>query len=273
MSSERVILLVVHTGRDEATDTARRVEKVLSDNGIGLRVLSAEAVDRGSLHLDARRHADPGRRHRGRRRRRTRRRGLRTGAGARRRRHLPAGRRTGPQRRDPGARRQPRAHRLPGRGRGRGHRRRPRPRHLPRLPGRGAHDARHRRPRRTGRWSSRGWALNEASLEKGPRLGVLERRPRDRRPAGLGVRLRRCAGVDARPAPPPTRSRRADRWCGPTSRRSWWCPTTLTRCSRARWSPARTRRSPSRSRRAATTRWCSATAAARCGCPPAAASR
>lgn len=52
MSSERVILLVVHTGRDEATDTARRVEKVLSDNGIGLRVLSAEAVDRGSLHLD-----------------------------------------------------------------------------------------------------------------------------------------------------------------------------------------------------------------------------
>ena len=52
MSSERVILLVVHTGRDEATDTARRVEKVLSHNGIGLRVLSAEAVDRGSVHLD-----------------------------------------------------------------------------------------------------------------------------------------------------------------------------------------------------------------------------
>ena len=40
----------MHTGRDEATETARRVEKVLSDNGIGLRVLSAEAVDRGSLH-------------------------------------------------------------------------------------------------------------------------------------------------------------------------------------------------------------------------------
>jgi len=30
---------------------ARRVEKVLGDNGIGLRVLSAEAVDRGPLHL------------------------------------------------------------------------------------------------------------------------------------------------------------------------------------------------------------------------------
>jgi NAD+ kinase len=52
MTSERVVLLVVHTGREEATETARRVEKVLGDNGIGLRVLSAEAVDRGSLRLD-----------------------------------------------------------------------------------------------------------------------------------------------------------------------------------------------------------------------------
>ena len=51
MTSERTILLVVHTGRDEATETARRVEKVLGDKGIALRVLSAEAVDRGSLHL------------------------------------------------------------------------------------------------------------------------------------------------------------------------------------------------------------------------------
>jgi len=51
MSAERIILLVVHTGRDEATETARRVEKVLGDNGIALRLLSAEAVDRGSLHL------------------------------------------------------------------------------------------------------------------------------------------------------------------------------------------------------------------------------
>jgi len=41
MTCERTILLVVHTGRDEATEVARRVEKVLSDNGIGLRVLSA----------------------------------------------------------------------------------------------------------------------------------------------------------------------------------------------------------------------------------------
>jgi NAD+ kinase len=51
VTAERTVLLVVHTGRDEATETARRVEKVLGDNGIALRVLSAEAVDRGSLHL------------------------------------------------------------------------------------------------------------------------------------------------------------------------------------------------------------------------------
>ena len=51
MTSDRTILLVVHTGRDDATEVARRVEKVLGDNGIGLRVLSAEAVDRGPAHL------------------------------------------------------------------------------------------------------------------------------------------------------------------------------------------------------------------------------
>ncbi|OBF19499.1 NAD(+) kinase [Mycobacterium kubicae] len=44
--------MVVHTGREEATETARRVEKVLNDNGIAMRALSAEAVDRGSLRLD-----------------------------------------------------------------------------------------------------------------------------------------------------------------------------------------------------------------------------
>ena len=51
MTAERTVLLVVHTGRDEATETARRVEKVLGDKGLALRVLSAEAVDRGPLHL------------------------------------------------------------------------------------------------------------------------------------------------------------------------------------------------------------------------------
>jgi NAD+ kinase len=51
VTANRTILLVVHIGREEANETARRVEKVLGDNGIALRVLSAEAVDRGSLHL------------------------------------------------------------------------------------------------------------------------------------------------------------------------------------------------------------------------------
>lgn len=51
MTCERTILLVVHTGRDEATEVARRVEKVLGDNGIRLRLLSAEAVDSGPVHL------------------------------------------------------------------------------------------------------------------------------------------------------------------------------------------------------------------------------
>ena len=51
MTAQRTILLVVHTGREEATETARRVQKVLGDNAIGLRVLSAEAVDSGPLNL------------------------------------------------------------------------------------------------------------------------------------------------------------------------------------------------------------------------------
>ncbi|BCI53588.1 NAD kinase [Mycolicibacterium litorale] len=51
MTAERTILLVVHTGREDASEVARRVHKVLNDNGIGLRVLAAEAVDRGSVHL------------------------------------------------------------------------------------------------------------------------------------------------------------------------------------------------------------------------------
>ncbi len=44
--------MVVHPGRGEASETARRVAKRLGENGIRLRVLSREAVDRGSLHLD-----------------------------------------------------------------------------------------------------------------------------------------------------------------------------------------------------------------------------
>ncbi|MCG5433105.1 NAD kinase [Mycobacterium sp. MYCO198283] len=46
MTVDRKILLVVHTGRDEAAETARRVHKTLTDHGIALRLLSAESVDR-----------------------------------------------------------------------------------------------------------------------------------------------------------------------------------------------------------------------------------
>ena len=48
----RTVLLVLHPGRDEANETARRVAKTLGANGIGLRVLSTDAVERGPLHLD-----------------------------------------------------------------------------------------------------------------------------------------------------------------------------------------------------------------------------
>lgn len=51
MTAARTVLLVVHSGRDDATETAGRVEKVLRDKGIELRALTAEAVDKGSLRL------------------------------------------------------------------------------------------------------------------------------------------------------------------------------------------------------------------------------
>jgi NAD+ kinase len=51
MTSERTILLVVHTGRDDAPDVARRVQKMCGAHKIGLRVLAAEAVDRGPAYL------------------------------------------------------------------------------------------------------------------------------------------------------------------------------------------------------------------------------
>lgn len=51
-AADRTILLVLHPGRDEANETAHRVAKALADKGIRLRLLSREAVDRGGLHLD-----------------------------------------------------------------------------------------------------------------------------------------------------------------------------------------------------------------------------
>ncbi len=46
----RTILMVVHTGRNEARETARRVAKTLGDNDIRLRVLARDAAE--GLHLD-----------------------------------------------------------------------------------------------------------------------------------------------------------------------------------------------------------------------------
>ena len=51
-SDPRTILLVIHPLRGEANETAHRVGKSLGANGIHLRVLAAEAIDRGPLHLD-----------------------------------------------------------------------------------------------------------------------------------------------------------------------------------------------------------------------------
>ena len=49
----RTVLLVVHPERDDANETAQRVAKTLTANGIALRVLSTGAVDRGALRLDS----------------------------------------------------------------------------------------------------------------------------------------------------------------------------------------------------------------------------
>ena len=62
MSTARTILLVLHPGRDEANETARKVGKVLQDNGIDLRVLATEAADLGvgTEAVDGDRHAADG---------------------------------------------------------------------------------------------------------------------------------------------------------------------------------------------------------------------
>ncbi len=48
-ATARTVLLVVNTGRDEARETARSIGKTLAANGIGLRVLSTEALDMGDV--------------------------------------------------------------------------------------------------------------------------------------------------------------------------------------------------------------------------------
>jgi NAD+ kinase len=48
-AAARTVLLVVNTGRDEARETARSIGKTLAANAIGLRVLSTEALDMGDV--------------------------------------------------------------------------------------------------------------------------------------------------------------------------------------------------------------------------------
>ncbi len=48
----RTVLLVVHPRRGDVNETAHKVAKTLTANGIALRMLDTEAADRGPLHLD-----------------------------------------------------------------------------------------------------------------------------------------------------------------------------------------------------------------------------
>ncbi len=87
---------------------------------------------------------------------------------------------------------------------------------------------------------NRGWALNEVSLEKGPRPGVFGGRltvGRCRRLAATGALttrpIKRRGALGGRPS------------CG-RPKRSWWSPSTLTRCFAGQWSPAPKPPSPSK---------------------------
>lgn len=257
---ERTVLLVVHTGRDEATEVGRRVEKVLSDNGIGLRVLTAEAVDRGSLHLapddlramgveidvvDADENAaqdcelvlvlgGDG----------TFLRAAELARGV----DIPVlgvnlGRIGFLAEAEADAIDTVLDHVI-----NRNYR----------VETRMTLDV---AIRVDGEVVDRGWALNEASLEKGPRLGCsasLSRSTVARCPRSAATAF----WCPPRPARRHTHSLPAARWCGRRSKRSWWYPTTPTHCSPGRWSPAPIPPWPSRSRLPGTTRWCSAMAVA-----------
>lgn len=261
MSAERNILLVVHTGRDEATDVARRVHKVLGDNGIRLRVLSAEAVDRAPEHLspdDAQALGS----------------GIEVvdaeeavaegcelvlvlggdgsflrGAELARNVEIPV---LGVNLGRIGFLAEAEAENIDS--------------VLDHLIKRD-YRVEERMTldvvvRAEGEIIDRGWALNEASLEKGRAWACSAPYSKS-----TDVPCRRSAVTVCSSRRPPDRRRgpspRAGRSCGPIWRQFWWCPTMLTRCSPDRWSPAPTRPSRSRSRRLATTRWCSATAVER----------
>ena len=182
----RRVLLLAHTGREEAREVARAFVKALSSNDIRVRALPEEAAD---LALDpdlleiAHDETAGGRR-------------LRAGPRPRRRRHHPAGRRDHPRPRDAAAGRQPRARRLPRGGRARcggvdrrGDRRAALHRRA------AAHHRRHGAPRRrAGREHVR--AQRGQRREGRPRADA-RGRGRDRRPSAVAVRLRRGGLRDA----------------------------------------------------------------------------
>ena len=206
-----------------------------SDNGIGLRVLAAEAVDRGPLHLAPDEMRALGHRDRGRRRRRARRRGLRAGARS--------SAVTAPSCGPPNSPATSRS-RCSGVNLGR--------------IGFLAEAEAEAIDRVLEHVIDRDYRIEERMTldvvvrvgrrDPAPRAGR-STRPAWRRDRGSGCsawcsrstagRCRRSAATACwcprRPGPPPTRSRRAARCCGRIWRRSWWCPTTLTRCSPGRW--------------------------------------
>ena len=89
------------------------------------------------------------------------------------------------------------------------------------------------------------WALNEATVEKTPRIGMLEVVTEvDGRPLSGGTATAWSAPPP--PGPPRTRSRPAARSSGRRWRRCCWCRSARTRCSPARWWSRRPPRSRSR---------------------------
>lgn len=233
MTCERQVLLVVHTGRDEATETARRVEKVLSANGIGLRVLAAEQVEHQPFPsntsvvnaigteiqvVDADERAAEGCEM-----------VLVLGGDGTFLRAAELARNVeipvlGVNLGRIGFLAEAEAAAIDT--------------VLDQVVTRN-YSVENRMTldivvRVDGQIKQRGWALNEASLEKGPRLGYSASSWRST------VVPSRRSGATAcwsrlRPGPPRTRSLQAARSSGPISSRSWWCPTMLTLCSRGPW--------------------------------------
>ena len=248
MTRERTVLLVVHTGRDEATETARRVEKVLGDNGIGLRVLAAEAVDHGPVHLDPDDIARARRRHRGRRRRRA---------------TPPKGCELvlvlGGDGTFLRAAELARNVEIPVLGVNLG-----RIGFLAEAEAEAIDTVLDRVINRDYRVEERMTLdVSCAWTARSSTVAGRSTKPAWRRARGsacsawssrsTAARCRRSAATVCWCRPRRdrrrTRSPPAGRCCGPTWKRSWWCPTTLTHCSLVRWSPVRTQPSRSRSRR------------------------